>query len=71
MLLDLNVGALTVYKNRKRLGVMIASGLNHHGVLEWAVELRFPGDQVHVRRQPPPGDYIPPPKPKAFRSMHP
>ena len=40
-------------------------GWKCQGVLEWAVELRSQGDEVHVRRQPPPAGYVPPPKPKA------
>ena len=37
MLLDLDQGSMTVWKNDEKLGVMVAEGLS--GPLCWAVEL--------------------------------
>jgi hypothetical protein len=45
MLLDLDEGSMTVYKNDKRLGVM-ATGLS--GKYSWAVALCVPGDSARI-----------------------
>ena len=39
MLLDLDQGSMTVWKNGEQLGVMVAEGLS--GPLCWAVSLRY------------------------------
>lgn len=46
LLLDLDEGSMTVFKNGKRLGVMVASGLC--GEYCWAVELGARGDSVRI-----------------------
>jgi hypothetical protein len=45
MLLDLDQGSMTVYKNAKRLGVM-ATGLS--GEYSWAATLCLPGDSARI-----------------------
>jgi hypothetical protein len=45
MLLDLDQGSMTVYKNDERLGVM-ATGLS--GEYSWAVSLYKQGDSVRI-----------------------
>jgi hypothetical protein len=45
MLLDLDQGSMTVYKNDERLGVM-ATGLS--GASSWAVVLREPGNSARI-----------------------
>jgi hypothetical protein len=45
MLLDLDQGSMTVYKNDERLGVM-ATGLS--GEYSWAVELVMQGASVRI-----------------------
>jgi hypothetical protein len=50
LLLDLDQGSMTVYKNDERLGVMRASGLN--GEYSWAVELTYPGQSVRIEPAP-------------------
>eukprot|EP01046_Picozoa_sp_COSAG06_P017320 COSAG06_NODE_1172_length_10425_cov_7.741042_3_plen_152_part_00 len=45
MLLDLDQGTMTVYKNDERLGVM-ATGLS--GEYSWAVTLRNQGNSAHI-----------------------
>ena len=45
MLLDLDQGSMTVYKNDERLGVM-ATGLS--GEYSWAVALWSPGSTVRI-----------------------
>ena len=51
MLLDLDQGSMTVWKNDVKLGAMVAEGLS--GPLCWAVSLRMLG-QVSVKVAPPP-----------------
>jgi hypothetical protein len=46
LLLDLDQGSMTVYKNDERLGVMVASGLI--GPYCWAAELVENGDSVRI-----------------------
>jgi hypothetical protein len=45
MLLDLDQGTMTVYKNDERLGVM-ATGLS--GEYSWAVALYYGGDSTRI-----------------------
>lgn len=62
LLLDCAAGALTVYKNDSRLGV-IASGL--HGLrLRWMVQLGLESDAVRVPAAPPPHKLGGQPKPQ-------
>jgi hypothetical protein len=51
MLLDLDQGSMTVYKNDERLGVM-ATGLS--GEYSWAVELYSPDESAHIDTAPSP-----------------
>jgi hypothetical protein len=51
MLLDLDQGSMTVYKNDERLGVM-ATGLS--GEYSWAVSLRLHGSSVRIESAPAP-----------------
>ena len=46
MLLDLDQGSMTVWKNDVLLGVMVAEGLS--GPLCWAVSLRWEGDSARI-----------------------
>jgi hypothetical protein len=46
LLLDLDQGSMTVYKNDERLGVMVSSGLS--GEYCWGVELYNPGDSACI-----------------------
>ena len=50
MLLDGDVGSLTVYKNGVRLGVMVASGLTAE--YRWAVSLCFKNQSVRLEAKP-------------------
>ena len=52
MVLDLDQGSMTVWKNDEKLGVMVAEGLR--GSLCWAVEIHDPGHSVRMslRRRP-------------------
>ena len=51
MLLDLDQGSMTVWKNDERLGVMRAEGLSR--ALCWAVELRPTiGNSAHIESAP-------------------
>ena len=52
LLLDLDQGSMTVYKNDERLGVMAATGLS--GEYCWAVLLGVQGDSVRLEAGPPP-----------------
>ena len=52
LLLDLDAGCLTVFKNQKRLGVM-AEGLT--GEFVWAATLLYAGDSVRIASAPVPG----------------
>jgi hypothetical protein len=52
MLLDLDQGSMTVYKNDERLGVM-ATGLS--GEYSWAVTLFVYGDRARIEAAPAPG----------------
>jgi hypothetical protein len=49
MLLDLDQGSMTVYKNGERLGVM-ATGLS--GEYSWAVSLAYPGSSARIEAAP-------------------
>jgi hypothetical protein len=51
MLLDLDQGSMTVYKNDERLGVM-ATGLS--GEYSWAVSLRWQGESARIESAPAP-----------------
>ena len=51
MLLDLDQGTMTVYKNDERLGVM-ATGLS--GEYSWAVALGVQGSSVRIESAPAP-----------------
>eukprot|EP01046_Picozoa_sp_COSAG06_P015469 COSAG06_NODE_993_length_11161_cov_12.065359_4_plen_481_part_00 len=51
MLLDLDQGSMTVYKNDERLGVM-ATGMS--GEYSWAVSLYSQGDSARIEAVPPP-----------------
>ena len=44
MLLDLDQGSMTVYKNDERLGVMMTGGLSEE--YSWAVALRYRDSRV-------------------------
>ena len=46
MLLDLDQGSMTVWKNDEKLGVMRAEGLS--GELCWAVEMFMPGNSARI-----------------------
>ena len=46
MLLDLDQGSMTAWKNGEKLGVMVAEGLS--GPLCWAVELVYDGDSAGI-----------------------
>ena len=48
LLLDLDAGSLTVYKNDERLGVMRESGLTDAAGYRWAVELYNKGDSARI-----------------------
>jgi len=50
MLLDLDQGSMTVWKNDAKLGVMIASGLT--GPLCWAASITYGGQSVRVDPAP-------------------
>eukprot|EP01046_Picozoa_sp_COSAG06_P030294 COSAG06_NODE_2868_length_6151_cov_6.454891_3_plen_308_part_00 len=52
MLLDLDQGSMTVYKNHERLGVM-ATGLS--GEYSWAAELCYQGTSARIEAAPAPG----------------
>ena len=51
LLLDLDQGSMTVYKNDERLGVM-ATGLS--GEYSWAVSLRWQGESARIESAPAP-----------------
>jgi hypothetical protein len=63
LLLDLDQGSLTVYKNDERLGVMVVSGLR--GEYCWAAELGIHGSVVSIQAVAPP-----PPSPTADELAH-
>ena len=46
MLLDLDQGSMTVYKNDERLGALASSGLS--GEYCWAVSLEIEGDNARI-----------------------
>ena len=48
LLLDLDAGSLTVYKNDARLGVMQESGLTDAAGYRWAVVLISKGDSARI-----------------------
>ena len=50
MLLDLDQGSMTVWKNDEKLGMMAAKGLR--GPLSWAVELGAGGPSVRIESAP-------------------
>ena len=50
LLLDLDAGSLTVYKNDERLGVMQESGLTDAAGYRWAVALASKGDSARICR---------------------
>ena len=50
MLLDLDQGSMTVWKNGEKLGVMVAEGLS--GTLCWAVSLYDQGEIVRIASPP-------------------
>ena len=52
MLLDLDQGSMSIWKNDERLGVMQAEGLS--GPLCWAVSLFQAGDSVRLESAPAP-----------------
>ena len=52
MLLDLDQGSMTVWKNDQQLGVMQAEGLT--GPLCWAAELYYEGDSARIESAPAP-----------------
>jgi hypothetical protein len=52
LLLDLDAGSLTVYKNDERLGVMQESGLTDAGGYRWAVALCSEGDSARIDTLP-------------------
>ena len=54
MLLDLDQGSMTVWKNDVKLGVMVAKGLR--GNLCWAVTLGMAGDSARIESAPLPQD---------------
>ena len=53
MLLDLDQGRMTVWKNDEKLGVMQAEGLR--GPLCWAVSINQQSDSVCIELAPLPG----------------
>ena len=57
LLLDLDQGSMTVYKNDERLGVMVTSGLI--GPYCWAAELHHEGDSVLIERADAPASPTP------------
>ena len=57
LLLDLDQGSMTVYKNDERLGVMVTSGLI--GPYCWAAELHDEGDSVRIERADAPASPTP------------
>ena len=52
LLLDLDAGSLTVYKNDERLGVMQESGLTDAAGYRWAVGLIDKGDSARIEALP-------------------
>ena len=52
LLLDLDQGSMTVYKNNKRLGVMVAEGLT--GEFCWAISMLDEGSRVRISSGPMP-----------------
>ena len=52
MLLDLDQGSMTVWKNDEKLGVMVAEGLS--GPLCWAVEMYYHGNSARIESAPAP-----------------
>ena len=54
MLLDLDQGSMTVWKNNVKLGVMWAEGLS--GPLCWAVTLAYVHDSARIGSAPLPAD---------------
>eukprot|EP01048_Picozoa_sp_COSAG05_P011192 COSAG05_NODE_1040_length_6068_cov_46.397219_1_plen_377_part_00 len=48
LLLDLDAGRLTMYKNDERLGVMQESGLTDAAGYRWAVAMAFEGDSARI-----------------------
>jgi hypothetical protein len=52
MLLDLDRGSMTVWKNDEKLGVMVAEGLV--GPLAWAAEVRNAGRSARIESAPAP-----------------
>jgi hypothetical protein len=52
MLLDLDQGSMTVWKNGEQLGVMVVEGLT--GPLCWAVSMRGQGSSVRIESAPAP-----------------
>ena len=52
MLLDLDQGSMTVYKNGLKLGVMVAEGLS--GPLCWAASLYDAGGSTRIESAPAP-----------------
>ena len=52
MLLDLDQGSMTVWKNDEKMGVMQAEGLS--GPLCWAVSLLYEGSSARIESSPPP-----------------
>ena len=52
MLLDLDQGSMTVWKNGIKLGVMQAEGLS--APLCWAVSMDVPGDSARIESAPAP-----------------
>ena len=52
MLLDLDQGSMTVWKNGEQLGVMVAEGLS--GPLCWAVSLLYEGSSARIELAPAP-----------------
>ena len=52
MLLDLDQGSMTLYKNNEKMGVMRAEGLT--GPLCWAISLEIEGDSARIESAPAP-----------------
>ena len=52
MLLDLDQGSMTLWKNDMRLGVMVAEGLT--GPFRWAVDQAYDGDSARIGSAPAP-----------------
>ena len=50
MVLDLDQGSMTVWKNDEKLGVMVAEGLR--GPLCWAVSVFMAGGSVRIESAP-------------------